>query len=70
MLLYEGDFNSAEKKALKLLKKNPKQNSYKAIADLFKSYKQYEIAKNLFLKGRKELKNPNLFSYELAYIYE
>ncbi len=70
LLLYEGDFNSAEKKALKLLKKNPKQNSYKAIADLFKNYKQYEIAKNLFLKGRKELKNPNLFSYELAYIYE
>ena len=69
LLLSEGDFDKAEKRAVNLLKNNPDKNNYIIFANMFQAYKQFDIAKNIYLLGRKKLNDKFSFSYELAYIY-
>ncbi len=68
--LYKGNFKAAENKAKSLLKNQKNKNSFVAIANIFSSFRRYDMVIEIYLTGRKILKNNNLFAFQLAYSYK
>ncbi len=61
----------AEAQFQKALKSAPKErNGIKNLANTFNGIEEYDYAIALYEQGKKELKDPNAFSYELALAYK
>ncbi len=70
ILLFKGEYQKAEKMALDFLKNDNNYNSFIIYANLFGMYRQYETVEEIYLLGRKNLKDENAFSYYLAMNYK
>ena len=65
-----GRTEEAEEQMRIILKANPNQGTYISVGQRYERMNQDERAQNIYLQGRKVLKDPGLFSRELAQIYE